>query len=85
MSDVNKQISLLQVEFSRHYLSLIDCMWGVKTLLDSVALSQVCSATFSTVKLLFFRKYTNFMTFREEIYEFDLFVLMVFSFFIEQW
>jgi len=33
--------------------------------------------------LLFFRKYTNLMTFREEIYEFDLFVRIVASIFIE--
>jgi len=33
--------------------------------------------------MLFFRKYTNLMTLREEIYEFDLFVRMVASVFIE--
>jgi len=37
----------------------------------------------STVKILYFRKYTNFMIFREEINEFDLFVRMVASVFIE--
>ena len=34
---------ILRVEFSRHYLSLIGCMWSVKTLLVSVGVSQVCS------------------------------------------
>jgi len=82
MSDVNTQISLFQVEFSRHYLSLIGCISSVKTLLVSVGVSQVCSPLFSTVKLLFFRKYKNFMTFREEVYEFDHFVRMVSSVFI---
>jgi len=43
MSGVNTQISLLQVEFSRHYLSLIGSILKVKTLLASVGLSQVCS------------------------------------------
>jgi len=43
MSDVNTQISLLHVEFSRHYLSLIGCISNFKTLLASVGVSQVCS------------------------------------------
>jgi len=43
MSDVNTQISLLQVEFTRHYLSLIGCMLSVKKILVSVGVSQVCS------------------------------------------
>jgi len=37
----------------------------------------------SSGRLLFFRNYTNFMTFREEIYEFVHFVRMVASAFIE--
>jgi len=43
MSDVNTQISLLHVDFSRNYLSLMGCMWSVKKLLLSVGLRQVCS------------------------------------------
>ena len=40
---LNTQISLLQVEFSRHYLSLIGCISRVKTPFASVVVSQVCS------------------------------------------
>jgi len=43
MSDVNKHISLFEVQFSRHLSSLIGCMSSVKTRLSSVRLSQVCS------------------------------------------
>jgi len=43
MSYVKTQISLLQVEFSRHYSSLIGCMSFVKTLVASVEVTQVCS------------------------------------------
>jgi len=43
MSDVNTQLSFLEVEFSRHYLSLIGCMSSVKTLLASVGVRQVWS------------------------------------------
>jgi len=43
MSDINTQISLLQVEFTWHYLSLIGCMLSVRTILVSVGVSQVCS------------------------------------------
>ena len=43
MTDVNTQISLLQVQFSRHYLSLIGCMSSVKTLLALGGVSQVSS------------------------------------------
>ena len=43
MSDVNTQISLLQVEFSMHYSSVIGCMSRIKTRLASVGVSQVCS------------------------------------------
>jgi len=43
MSDVNTQITLLQVECSSHYFFLIGCMSSVKTLLASVGVSQVCS------------------------------------------
>jgi len=39
--------------------------------------------TFSTIKLLFYRKYTNFMTFREQINEFGHILQMVASVFIE--
>jgi len=40
MTDVNTQTSLLQVEFSRHFLSLIGCMSSVKTLLALGGVSQ---------------------------------------------
>jgi len=43
MSDVNTQISLLQVLFARLFSSLIDCLSSVKTLLASVGVSQVFS------------------------------------------
>jgi len=43
MSHANTQISLLQVEFFRHYLSLFGCMSSVKTLLASVGVCQVYS------------------------------------------
>jgi hypothetical protein len=43
MSDVNTQISLLQVEFSMHSSSLIGCMSCVKTRLASFGVGQVCS------------------------------------------
>jgi len=43
MSHVNTQISLHQVEFSRHFSYQIGCMSSVKTLLVSVGVSQVCS------------------------------------------
>jgi len=43
LSDVNTQISLLQVQFSSHYLSPIGCMSSFKTLLASVGVSQVRS------------------------------------------
>jgi hypothetical protein len=43
MSYVNTQISLLQVQFSRHYLFLIGCMPSVKTRLSLVGVSQICS------------------------------------------
>jgi len=43
MSEVNTQISLLQVELSMHYSSLIGCMSRIKTRLASVGVSQVCS------------------------------------------
>jgi len=42
MSDVNTQISLLQVELSMHYSSLVGCMSRIKTRLASVWGSQVC-------------------------------------------
>jgi len=69
MSGVNTQISLLHVDFSRHYLSLIGCMWSVKTLLFSVGVSQVCSPyswqlccySFVSIRIswLLEKKYTN--------------------------
>jgi len=43
MSYENTLISVLQVEFFRQYSSLIGCMSSVKTRLDSVGVSQVCS------------------------------------------
>jgi len=43
MSDANTQISLLHVEFSRHFSYQIGCMSSVTTLLASVVVSQVCS------------------------------------------
>jgi len=43
MSEVNTQISLLQVELSMHYSSLIGCMSRIKTRLASVGVSEVCS------------------------------------------
>jgi len=42
MSEVNTQISLLQVELSMHYSSLIGCMSRIKTRLASVGVSEVC-------------------------------------------
>jgi len=69
MSDVNTQISLLHVDFSRHYLSLFGCMSSVKTLLFLVGLRQVCSPysaqlrcySFVSIRIswLFKKKYTN--------------------------
>jgi len=71
MSDVNAQISLFQVEFSRHYLSLIGCMLSVKTLLVSVGVSQVFRPytlqlscySFVSIRIswIFEKKYTNFI------------------------
>ena len=43
MSHVNTQISLLQVELSMHYSSLIGCMSRIKTHLASFGVRQVCS------------------------------------------
>jgi len=41
MSDLNTQISLHQVEFSSHYVSLVGFMSSVKKLLASGGVSQV--------------------------------------------
>jgi len=43
MSYVNTHTSLFQVQFSRHYSSLIGCMSSVKTRLALVGISQICS------------------------------------------
>jgi len=44
MSDVNTQISLLQVEFSMHYSFLIGCISSVKKRLAAVGVRQVCGS-----------------------------------------
>jgi len=53
-------------------------MRSVKTLLPSVIVSQICSP-YSAQLTLFVRKYTNYKTFEEQIYEFEHFVQMVAS------
>ena len=58
-------------------------MSSVKTPLASVGVRQVCSPYSAQLSLLFFLKYTNFMTFREKINEFDHFIRMASSVFIQ--
>ena len=65
MSEVNTQISLLQVELSMHYSSLIGCMSRIKTRLASVGVSQFCSpcsvqlSCYSFVIILISRLFEN--------------------------
>jgi len=65
MSEVNTQISLLQVELSMHYSSLIGCMSRIKTRLASVGVIQFCSpcsvqlSCYSFVIILISRLFEN--------------------------
>jgi len=83
MSYVNTQISLLQLKFSRYYSYLIGCISSVKTRLASVGVSQVYSpysAHFGGHSFVIIR---ISRLFPEQINEFDHFVRMVATVFME--
>ena len=83
MWNVNTQLSLFQVEFSRNVSSQIGYMSCQNTscfVCSKASLQNI----FSTFKQLFVRNYTIFMTFREQINEFDYSMRMLASIFIQQ-